>query len=287
MPLYGLLKLVVGNNPFAGVVLSFLMVSLLSFLLVHFNTKEVFINERTFLPALIYILCSGLFPQYQLMNPVLPASFFLMLAIIRIIDGYQKPGVAYNFFDAGILISTGSLFYANLIWFGILVIIGIALLRTGSLMEITLAIFGLLTPYLLALSLYYVTGKEIHSLFSLVENNLFGYSAVYHFSVLTLIALIFIAIVVLVSVAYLIMLMNAKKIKSRKTFSLLLWGFAISAGMYILLPSVSVEIVWLISIPFSYFLAHYFVFIKKKLIPEILFSVLFVLVLLIQIWYLK
>ena len=59
-----------------------------------------------------------------------------MLAVIRIIDGYRKAGIANNFFDAGILISTGSLFYANLIWFGVLVIIGIALIRTVSISEI-------------------------------------------------------------------------------------------------------------------------------------------------------
>jgi hypothetical protein len=58
-------------------------------------------------------------------------------------------------------------------------------------------------------------------------------------------------------------------------------------AIYIILPSVSVEIVWLTGIPASYVLAHYFVFVKKKLVPEIFFSVLFILIVLIQIWYLK
>jgi hypothetical protein len=287
MPLYRLLKLVVGDNPLTGVVFSFLMVALMAFLLVNFNTTVVFINERTFLPALIYILSGGLFPQFQLLNPVLPASLFLMLAINRIIESYHKPGIAYNFFDAGILISTGSLFYANLIWFGLLVIIGIVLLRTYNLIEIAISIIGLLTPYLLALGLYYVSGKEMLSLISTVVNNLFGRSAGYHFSGLTLITLIFTGVVLLVCVAYLVNLMSIKKIKSRKTFSLLLWVFLISSGIYFVLPSVSVEIVWLISIPVSYFMTHYFLFRKKRVVPEMFFSVFFVLVLLIQLWYLK
>ena len=287
MPLYGLLKLVIGNNHFLGVGFSISMVSLMSFLLINFNTTVFFINERTYLPALLYILFGGLFPQYQLLNPVLPASLFLMLAIIRIMDGYRKPETAYNFFDAGILISTGSLFYANLIWFGLLVIIGIALLRTGNLREIVISILGLITPYLLTFGLYYVIGKDLEALLSLVENNLFGRSADYLFPRLTMIALIFTGIIILVSIAYLIMLMNTKKIKSRKTFSLLIWVFLISIGIYFVLPSVSVEIVWLTGIPVSYFLAHYFVFVKKKIVPEIFLSVLFVFILLIQIWYLK
>jgi hypothetical protein len=287
MPLYGLLKLIIGNNHLIGVVFSFLMVSVLAVFLVNFNTNIFFINERTFLPALFYVLSGGFFPQYQLLNPVLPASVLLMFAIRRIMDGYHKPGIAYNFFDAGILISTGSLFYANLIWFGILVMIGIALIRTGNLIEITISIIGLLTPYLLAFGIYYVIGKDLYALLALIENNLFGRSEGYIFTALTLIALIFTGILIVMSIAYLLRLMNTKKIKSRKAFSLLIWVFIISVLIYIILPSVSVDIVWLISIPVSYFLAHYFVMIKKKLIPEILFSLFLISVLLIQIWHLK
>jgi hypothetical protein len=287
MPLYGILKLIIGNNPLLGVVFSFFLVSLTAVLLVNFNTTVSFINERTFLPALIYILSGGFFPQYQLLNPVLPASFFLMMAINRIMDSYLKPGIAYNFFDAGILISIGSLFYANLIWFGILVIIGIALIRTGDLIEIVISILGFVTPYLVAFGIYYVIGKDLNALLALVGNNLFGRSEGYLFPRLTLVALVFTGIVVFVSIIYLVRLMNTKKIKSRKAFSMLIWAFLISLVAYFALSSVSVEIVWLTAIPTSYFLAYYFVLNKKKLVTEILFNVFLILVLLIQIWYLK
>ncbi len=284
MPFYGFLKQLIGNNPLLGVFFSFSMVSLMAFLIVNFNTNLFFINERTFLPALFYILFSGFFPQCQLLNPVLPASVFLMLAIRRIMDGYRKPGTAYNFFDASILISTGSLFYANLIWFGLLVIIGIALLRPGNLLEIASSILGLLTPYLLAFGLYYLIGKDMDFLLSLVENNILGQSAGYTFQRLTICVLIVTGIIIFVSTGHLFMLMNTKKIKSRKIFLLLFWVFLISIGAYFILPSVSIEIIWLMIIPVSYFLTHYFVFVRNRLIPEIFFTLLFVLILLIQIW---
>jgi hypothetical protein len=287
MPLYGLIKIVIHNSHNLGVILSFLMVSLMAFLMVNFNTTVFFINERTFLPALFYVLFGGFFPDQQLMNPVIPASIFLMLAVIRIMDGYHKTGTAYNYFDAGLLISTGSLFYANLIWFGLLVIIGIALLRTGNLKEIVISIFGLLTPYLITFGLYYVIGKDVWTLLKLLGNNLFTRSTYYPFPRLTIVALIFSGSLIFVSIIQLIRHMNTKKIKSRKTFSLMIWTFLISIIVYVALPSASVEIVWLISIPVSYFLTHYFVIVKKKLVPEILFSLLFVFILFIQIWYLR
>ncbi len=287
MPLYGLMKLLIHNSHNLGVILSFLMVSLMAFLMINFNTTVFFINERTFLPAVIYIMFGGFFPDHQLLNPVLPASIFLILAIMRIMDGYHKTGTAYNFFDAGILISTGSLFYANLIWFGLLVIIGIASLRTGNLKEIIISILGLLTPYLITFSLYYVIGKDVGILIKLLGDNLFTRATYYPFPRLTIVALIFSSALILFSIIQLLKHMNTKKIKSRKTFSLMIWSFLISIIVYFALPSASVEIVWLTSISVSYFLTHYFVSVKKKLVPEILFSLLFVFILLIQIWYLR
>ena len=287
MPLYGILSFLVGTNPLPGIIFTLLLVSLMAFLMVNLNTKIFFINERTFLPALIYILLSGFFPQYQLLNPAIIAAMFLTLAIRRIVEAYRIPGTAYNFFDAGILIGIGSLFYANLIWFGFLPIIGIALLRTWNIKEIAISVTGLVTPFILTFGVYYVLGKDIKNLLSLLEYNLLGKSTDYAFTRFTVVAVTFAGLNTLVSIVYLLMLMNTKKITSRTTFYLLLWIFFIAGAVYFMVPSVSVEIVWLIGIPISYFWTHYFVFNKKKLVPEIFFTLFFVLILVIQIWYLK
>jgi hypothetical protein len=287
MPLYGLLASFAGKNSLLGVVISFVIAGILSFLLVNFNTTSFFINERTYLPALIYILAGGFFPELQSLNPALPASLFLMLAVVRIIEGYRKQGIANNFFDAGILISTGSLFYANLIWFGLLVIIGIVLIRTVNISEVTIAVLGLLTPYLITFGIYYVIGKDPRALFTLIESNIFLKNEGYLFSRLTLIGMIFVSIVIVISLTHLFSLLNTKKIKSRQTFSLLIWAFIISVAVYFIFPSVSVEQIWISAIPVSYFLTHYFVFRKKRLVPEIFLSLLFILILIIQISYYK
>ena len=52
MPLYGLLKGLIGSSQLNGLVVIFSIVCLMLFLLVNFNTTQFFINERTFLPAL-------------------------------------------------------------------------------------------------------------------------------------------------------------------------------------------------------------------------------------------
>lgn len=285
MPLYGILSDLIGTNPLPGIIFSLALVSVMAFLIVNLNTTLFFINQRTFLPALIYILISGLFPQYQLLNPAIISAMFLMLAIRRIMEAYRVQGTAYSFFDAGILIGTGSLFYANLIWFGILIIIGIALLRTGNIKEIVISVIGLVIPYILTFSIYYLLDKDLKDLLSLLEYNLFGEQTDYVFIRLMVVAIIYIGFITGVSIVYLLMGMNTKKIQARKTFTLLIWVFLISLGVYFIVPAVSVEILWITGIPLSYFLAHYFVFAKKKYLPEILFLILVILIGLIQIFY--
>ena len=283
MPLYALLKHLIGGNPFLGAMISFILVAVMALLIVSFNTSVLFINQRTFLPALIYILLSGFFPQYQIFNPVLPASIFLLLGIKRIMDGYRKPGIAYNFFDAGILISTGSLIYADLIWFGIVVFIGIALLRAGNLTEIIIAFIGLITPYFLIFGFYYVFEANMKSLFLILGDNLIGDSSAFAFSRITIVMISFASLTILVSIIHLIMNLNKKKIKSRKTFFLLVWTLLISLGIYFPLPSVSLEIFWIVSIPSSFFLAHYFIFLNRRFVAEIFLYLLIISVLMIQI----
>lgn len=287
MPLYALLKTVVGEHALYGTIFSFLLVMVLSILIVNFNTSQFFINERTFLPCAIYILITGIFPDLRLLNPVLPASVFLIIAIRRITDAYKIPGTAYNFFDASLLIGTGSLFYANLIWFALLVIIGIAILRTANVKEFIAAIIGLITPAAITAGIYYIIGKDITVLPQVLTSNLFSENARYNFSVLLIISLIMTGLITLVCLINLLTVIKNKKIKSRKIFTELNWTLVITLVVYFTVPSAGVELVWLAGIPLSYILAHYFIISKKKLLPEIFFTVLFLLVVIIQIVYLR
>jgi hypothetical protein len=286
MPLYGLVSTIIGTNPLPGILLSLVLVTVMAFLMVNLNTNLLFINERTFLPAFIYILISGLIPQYQLMNPAIFSAMFLLLAVRRIMEAYRVQGTAYTFFDAGILIGIGSLFYANLIWFGILTIVGIAILRTVDIKEIAISVIGLATPYIVTFGIYYVLGKDLKELLTLIEYNLISKPAGYDFTRLMIVALVYLGFLLFLSISDLLLSINTKKIQARKTFFLLIWVFMISFVLYILLPAASVELIWLIGIPASYFMTHYFISLRKKLLQEILFSVFFVLIILIQVLYL-
>ncbi|HLN21305.1 MAG TPA: DUF6427 family protein [Bacteroidales bacterium] len=286
MPLYGVIAGLTGTHPVPGIIFTAILVALMALLVVNLNTSLFFINERTFLPALFYVLLSGLFPYYQVLNPAILGSVFLMLAIRKIMQSYRVQGVAYSFFDAGLIISAGCLFYANLAWFALIIFVGIALLRTWNLKELIVSIIGILTPFILTPAIYYVMGKDPLVFLDVFVYNIFGRHAETTFSPLVIAGLAITGFLTLVSVFNLFISIGSKKIQSRKMFYLLLWVLLISVGAYLFVPSVSVEIIWIAGIPVCYFLSHYFIFQRRKVLPEIVFIIFLLIVVLIQGWYL-
>jgi hypothetical protein len=283
MPLYALLKAITGGNHAVGLIVAFSMVLLMAYLLVGFNTSVIFISERTFLPAVVYVLLSALFPAFQVLNPVLPASVFLVLAAGKIMKTYRLQGIAYDLFDAGFLISTGCLFYANFIWFGSLLVIGIILIRPAGLKEILIALTGMATPFALTSGFYYLLDKGPETVFLILERSITGDIPDHTVGGFSIVVLILLGLFILFSIMHLLPVLNTGKISSRKTFYLLFWILFITGMNFIFSPSVSVDIIWMAGIPLSYFLAHFLIFFRRKVIAEISFALFFFLVFMIQI----
>ncbi len=285
MPLFKILLSLTDFSAFFSVLIAFLLALLIAYLLVNFNTSAFFISERTFLPAVVYTLLTAVFPEYQVLNPVLPASVFLVLAIRRIVESYKVYGTAYSFFDAGVLLGTGSLFYAPLIWMGVLLAAGIVILRSITFRETVISFLGLAAPIFIVYGTMYAAGFNMQDQLSAVTWNLSGREAGYPLSGLKLAVIIIAAILILIAVAQLIPALNMKKIKSRKTFILFFWVFLVGFGITVLSGSVSGEMHWLLSIPSCYIITHYFVFSRSRRIPGIMMTVLFLLAVAAQALY--
>jgi hypothetical protein len=286
MPLYALFNKFTGTRETASTIISFIMVVIILGIIIYFNTKDFFINQRTLLPALFYVLLNSIIPSNQTLNPVLPAVIFLMIAIIRIMDSYKKQGIANNFFDAGVLIGIGTLFYADLIWFGLLLFIGIFLLRTVTIKEILISVTGLATPFLIAISLFFLGGEDISGFFAIVKSNLFTKAEIPNDSLSpsSIIALVFCGIIILISVIDLAGKIDMKKNRTRNTFYLFLWVLIISVLLFFLLKTVSYEIIWIATVPLSFFLGHFFIYTKRKVLPDILIYGMMFAAILVQLF---
>ncbi len=284
MVLYGALQTLTGLNPVVEKIAALAFALTIASLLIAFSTSTFFINERTFLPGIQYLILISIFPSLQFLTPVLPAVIFLILAIIRITATYRKNGIAYSYFDAALLIAIGSLFYASLIWFGILLFIGILLLRTFDLREVLVAVLGLATPYIFLYGIFFVADKDISELTRVITGCLLDNRQGLEWSRMAIVSGAFIVMTLLVATLYLFTVFTTKKVKSRKIFSLQIWVGIVTLMIYLLSPSANEELIYILAIPAAYILSHYYIQKKRRrIIPEIMFTGTVVLVILLQI----
>jgi len=284
MPLNQVFISLFGSTAIIPLIISLVLVLLTASMIVSFNTGTFFINERTFLPAILYILLSSVFPYTDVFNPALPATALLVFAIVRIADSYRQPDISYNYFDAALVISAGSLLYVNLIWFELLLFAGLFLLRNIDLREVLITLIGIITPYAILYGVYYVSGNDLAELTTLIGNSLFQDSSPYEWSRMQIIILIFLGITFIIGFGHLVSVFNSKKVKSRKIFSLLIWTLIISVLVYLLVPSASVEIFYIFLVPATCILSNYFVSgQRKKIVPELMFTGTIILVVVFQV----
>jgi len=284
MPLWDLIFNPLSGFPLLAVFLSSVMMVITVIVMIRFNTTVFFIPKRTYFPALFFILYFSAFPEGMILNPAMPAALLIMVGIWRMMAAYRMNGMAFNFFDAALIISSAGMFYAGALWFVLLVITGALILRAPDFREIIITIAGALLPWIILYAVWYLTGGSMSDLTEIIRHNLFDRMPSVTLSRALIVLLIVIAVGFLPALLSLIREMLKLKIRSRKTFELLLWMTVICAVAYAITPSVSVEIIAITAIPVSFIMANYCAFTRRPLIPEILLWLMVVMIVVARFW---
>ncbi len=262
LPLYDTLFGYLQSVEFIGKIVSFVLILAIAFLLVRLNTRFIIINNRTYLPALIYILIVSGIPDIQKLNPALIATFLMLLIIEQILDSYRFENLFYGFFTAAFFLGIGCLVYPFFTFYLITLWAGIILLRKFNWREWVFSIMGLITPFLFTFSYYYILEDKPAYVF---EQYAPFFSHSYDFTGYTPQVYIFIGIitfVMLIASQFLLQAYSARKILSRRAYSLLLWLFLNSLALFFLVDQASVEIIYIAAIPLAFLLSNYLVFVK-------------------------
>lgn len=284
MPLWALVFDLLSGFPILAVFLSSVMMVITVIVMIRFNTTVFFIPRRTYFPALFFILYFSAFPGVMILNPAMPAALLIMVGIWRMMAAYRMNGMAFNFFDAALIISSAGMFYAGALWFVLLVLTGALILRSPDFREITVTVAGALLPWIILYAIWYLTGSSMSHLTDIIRHNLFDRLPEEPLSRALIILLIVIAVGFVPAFLSLIREMPTLKIKSRKTFELLLWMTVICAVAYLVTPSVSIEIIAIAAIPVSFIMANYFAFTRRLVINEILFWLMVVMIAVARLW---
>jgi hypothetical protein len=212
--------------------------------------------------------------ELHAMHPVYPAALFLILAIDRIFNAYDKEQIHSNAFDSGIFLAIGSLFYLNLIFFFPILWIGFVILKPKvNWREYVLTTIGFILPWLAALAFYLATGRR-DELVQTLESNITFHQIFIRNNLPIQVFGCFLSLLTLLGSFSLLQQFDGKKISSRRFFKTFFWIFLIPVILIIANPAVSQEIIILMAIPLTYLISNYLIFMKRQVWGEVFLYVL-------------
>lgn len=273
MPLWNYLNQLLKGSVQLEVALGFFIAVVIGLIINRMTNKYLLFGKPTFLPAVLFILLSSAFIEYQKLNPVWIFALFYILSLDRFFSATISENVAENCFNGALLYSIGTLFYgkgllfAPVIWF---IMVGLRVFRIRTFFA---SIIGIGLPYLY---LFFVPIEisQQRDLFELITYNMFLEVSMKSFNPLFYIYFGVVGLILLFSFISVVGKYSSKKITTRNFYKIfiisVLFLFALS-----LTRLFSVEIIPVAAIGASFMVAHLVNNLRSPKIAGFLFYLLF------------
>lgn len=271
------------NYPLTQDIIALILLILAAFLVLHINGKYSFIRIRTMLPATLFVLINSGFTQMHALHPVYFAALFLLLSLNRLFSIFEKSKPYSAVFDAGFLLALGSLFYFNLVVLFPALLIGILILKHDyNWREFIISFIGFLTPFIIALGISFLRENLLEQL-KVFEQNIL--TPVNHFktNVPLHIYLGFLVFLTGLGSYKILEQYDTKKVSTRKYFTILFVFFVFSLLGFVFVPATSHEMLIITSIPVTFLVSNFLVFIRSRFWSEFVFTLIIVMVILMQV----
>ena len=146
----------IGNNPLVEGGIVIVVLFLQAVLLNNLAMRHRLFNESTLLPGLFYLLMTSMLQDFFPLSAILFGNLFLIIALDALLSTYKRPNCAGAIFNTGFWVGVASLFYSSFVFFLLLILIGLGLLRNFSLKERLMLLSGFLVPSLFMSTWFFV-----------------------------------------------------------------------------------------------------------------------------------
>lgn len=112
-------------------------------------------NDRNWLPGMMYAFAASCLPDFLFLSPALVAVTFLPVALRRLFSVYKQKVAFGAIFDAAFWVTVATLFHPPAVWFLPAVYFGLFSLRSFNLREQMVFYTGIFAPFFLALTAFF------------------------------------------------------------------------------------------------------------------------------------
>jgi hypothetical protein len=227
-------------------------------------------------------ICSSLV-FLQDLNPAIFAVSFFIPVTERIFLSYKEEELSYKYFEAGFLISLGSLFYSRTAFLIIIVWIALSILRSRDWREWALTITGFVVPYLFLVFILYFTDRNIPEYFIKMAANFRIIRGMEFMNMYYIIFFLYILFLIGISSLQMVRIYQGLKIYARAYYKIFFWMFLLILIVISVFYNQSAEFIYFLAVPISYILTFYFDSLKLNWLGEILFTLFVSLVIVVVI----
>ncbi|WP_157600589.1 hypothetical protein [Rufibacter sp. DG15C] len=152
--LYKWLDALFGKSYLAHRILALLLTLYQAFLLNFiFNRNQVH-PQKSFLPALFYLVFSSVFFELDVLSPLLLGHTFVLLGVYSLTAISKDGANAQRLFKAGFMLGLAALCYLPLVWFLVLGFFAIIYFASSAVRSTLLLITGFLFPFSVAITFF-------------------------------------------------------------------------------------------------------------------------------------
>ena len=274
MPFHSLLIHLLQGNVLLSRIIAFIFVLIQSFLLYRINLRFVLIQKRTYLPFLLFVVLTGFIPELHSLNEVLIASLFIILATGILMSSNEAESNSYKFFDAGLMIGLGMMFYSPMIYFLIYLWISTSVLRSFYWREYVYPVLGIIIPVIFYLAWLFLNDLSLIDFFERFGSSLFNGFPEFTIDWPGKLFIAYSALIILLSSIYMLRVFQFRKVYIRSYFMMLFWLFVISMMIFVLVSGFYVEMIYIISIPVTFIMTYYFTTNRESWLNKVLLYLL-------------
>lgn len=140
--------------------LAYLFIFIQALLLNKYINQYRMFSRVNFLPAYSYVLISAIFPEWWLMSAALVSNTLLIWIWGSMISIYKKEQVKNTLFYAGILLGVCSFLFVPALFFGLMLLIWLMILRSFSISEWLISLLGISLPYYFFFAYLFLTDQQ-------------------------------------------------------------------------------------------------------------------------------
>lgn len=252
------------------------LILIIATFLVRLNVVYNFIRVRTYLPALFYILLVFPITRGHSLEPMIFGALGFMAILFTLFRSFKQKGVSYNYFYAGLFLGLISTLYGPFAFYIVFIYICLSLLRQANWREMIYPVLGMLIIYYLTWGIFYLYDISFDHFTEYFKNLFVDNDTKITLSTIEKVYLGVVGFLIVVASVHITSHFMGKKIYSRRIFLIFWWLFVLSLFLFFAVPQVKKEIIYLVAMPCSFLLTHYFSNVRPGILNQLLFIVFIV-----------